>query len=102
MSAAGSVLPWSLVFLISFRTRGQDAASNFRSRHMHGSLCASRTVSVDNTSLTIQISFSERVDLEFYKNYPVINYEFEILNSDGSEYNFVNSTGVYFKLFFEE
>lgn len=46
----------------------------------------------------VQISFSERVDLQFYKGYPVINYAFEILNSDGSAYNFNSSSGVYFKL----
>jgi hypothetical protein len=46
----------------------------------------------------VQVSPSERVDLEFYKGYPVINYTFEILNSDGTAYSFTSSTGVYFKL----
>jgi|SRR6478736_487850 len=46
----------------------------------------------------LKVSPSERVDLEFYKGYPVINYTFEILNEDGTAYDFTNSSGVYFKL----
>jgi hypothetical protein len=39
-----------------------------------------------------------RLDLEFYKGYPIINYEFEVFNDDDTDYNFSNSSGVFFKL----
>jgi len=46
----------------------------------------------------VTVNNGARLDLEFYKGYPIINFDFEILNDDGSAYNFSNSTGVYFKL----
>lgn len=46
----------------------------------------------------IQINYGDRVDLDFYKGFPIINFEFEVLNDDDSEYDFSNSSGVYFKL----
>ena len=46
----------------------------------------------------IQVNAGGRIDLEFYKGFPVINYSFQIFNDDDTNYNFSNSTGVYFKL----
>ena len=62
MSAAGSVLPWSLVFLISFRTRGQDAASKSAAAICTGRYVQAlmQNVSGDNSPLTNQIHFREQ------------------------------------------
>lgn len=40
-----------------------------------------------------------RQDLEHYKGYPVINHEFEILNDDGSDFDFTGEQGIWFKIF---
>lgn len=46
----------------------------------------------------VQVNAGARLDLEFYKGFPVINYSFQIFNDDDTNYNFVNSTGCFFKL----
>lgn len=46
----------------------------------------------------IKVNFCTQLDLEFYKNYPIINYNFEIFNDNDTEYDFSNATAVYFKL----
>ena len=46
-----------------------------------------------------KVYLGDRVDLEFYQNYPIINYFFSVYNDDGTWYSFANSSGVYFKLF---
>ena len=46
----------------------------------------------------IKVNFCTQLDLEFYKNYPIINYNFEIFNDNDTVYDFSNSTGVFFKL----
>ena len=46
----------------------------------------------------IPVNCGARVDLQFYKGYPIINFQFEIFNDDNSAYNFTASTGVFFKL----
>lgn len=48
--------------------------------------------------MLIQVNYGTRKDLSFYKGYPVINYTFSVLNSDGSKYDFTNSTSCFFKL----
>jgi hypothetical protein len=46
----------------------------------------------------ITVNAGARIDLEFYKGYPVINYDFQVLQDNCSNYDFSNSTAVYFRL----
>ncbi len=46
----------------------------------------------------IKVYTGARLDLEFYKGYNISNYEFSVYNDDDTDYDFSNSTGVYFKL----
>jgi len=46
----------------------------------------------------IKVYTGARLDLEFYKGYAIANYEFTVYNDDDTDYDFTNSTGVYFKL----
>lgn len=46
----------------------------------------------------VNVNYGARLDLDFYKGYPVINYTFEVMQDDCSDYDFSLSSGVYFKL----
>lgn len=45
-----------------------------------------------------KVNTGARLDLEFYKGYPIINFSFEIFNDDDTDYDFSNSSAVYFRL----
>lgn len=46
----------------------------------------------------IKVYTATRLDLKFYKGYPIINFDFEVFNDDDTDYDFSTSSGVFFKL----
>lgn len=40
-----------------------------------------------------------RQDLEFYRNYPVVSFPFEVLDDDGTAYDFTGNKDIIWKLF---
>ena len=46
----------------------------------------------------IQVNCGARIDLQFYKGYPIVNFEFEVFNDDDTDYDFSHSSGVYLRL----